>query len=169
MAANSDQIAERIRRAEDYLNAEHNLYGQQQWYDRKATTNKNWNMRLGLIIIAAGAATSVVQLWAPASDDGPVHWSTWLTAGLGALIILAKGIDRLWNFDSNWATYRQAAEGMKRERRLFINSAGPYTGLVDEEASYRLFIERTEEVIAAEEHTFGQGNWQKDKESSKSE
>ena len=109
-------------------------------------------MRLGLIIIVAGAATSVVQLWSP-SQEG-VHWSSWLSAVLGAVVIVAKGIDTLWKFDENWSNYRQAAEMMKRERRLYVNSMGPYQSCVDEESAFQLLVERIEQIIAAEENIF---------------
>ncbi len=48
--------SERAHRAMNYLEAEYNLEGQQQWYIDKATFNKRWHMRLGLVIVAAGAA-----------------------------------------------------------------------------------------------------------------
>jgi len=145
-------VAERTDKANMYLNDAHNLAGQLNWYDNKAVFNKTWHMRLGLIIIAAGAATSIVQLWSP-SPDG-VHWSTWLSAVLGGVVIIAKGIDSLWKFDDNWANYRQAAEQMKRERRLFINSVGPYRSCSNEQNAFQLFAKRIEQIIATEENIF---------------
>lgn len=143
---------DRIQKANLYLDEEYNLNGQLDWYDNKAVFNKTWHMRLGLIIIIAGAAISVVQLWSP-SPEG-VHWSTWLSAVLGVVVIVAKGVDSLWKFDENWSTYRQAAEQLKRERRLYVNSIGPYDSCSDERIAFRLFTKRTEEIIATEENIF---------------
>jgi hypothetical protein len=63
-------------------------------------------------------------------------------------------VDRLWGFDENWSNYRQAAEAMKRETRFYVNQAGPYASVPAEDAAYRLFVERVEAVIAAEQNTF---------------
>jgi hypothetical protein len=147
-----NDVIERVNKANIYLNEEHNLAGQLNWYDNKAVFNKTWHMRLGLIIIIAGTVTSIVQLWSP-SPEG-VHWSTWLSAVLGAVVVIAKGIDSLWKFDENWSNYRQAAEQIKRERRLFINSVGPYQSCSNKEIAFQLFTKRIEQIIATEENIF---------------
>ncbi len=128
------------------------LGGQERWYDERAGRNKRWTQRLGVTIVLAGAATTVVQLWAPpppGEPDLPVHWSAAVTALLGALVVLAKGVERIWDFDGTWKTYRMASEAMKRERRLYLTAAGPYHDLDDAEA-YRSFVERLERVMSDE-------------------
>ena len=159
-----DTQDQRIARARTYLD-EH-LEGQQGWYDRKATRNKLWHMRLGLVIIAAGAATAVVQIWSPSPPDSPVHWIAVLTALLGMSVVIAKGVDRLWGFDENWSNYRQASEAMKREMRMYVNRAGPYVSVSDGDEAYRLFVERVEAIIAAEQHAFWEQTPQKGDKSS---
>ena len=115
---------------------------------------------LRLLILVAGAATSILQLWAPgapapAPDAPPVlHWTTIATALLGALVIISKGIERIWKFDDNWLSYRQAAEGIKREQRLYINGASDYSDC--EETSYRTFVENVETIISAEQNNYWQ-------------
>lgn len=158
MADENEKLNERVKKANAYLEETYNLGGQLEWYDRKAMTNKSWHMRLGIIIIICGALTSVVQLWAP-SPEG-VHWSAWLTALLGAIVIVAKGIDSIWKFDENWTQYRQAAEGLKRERRLFVNASGAYAMCADENTRFDLFIKTVEEIIAAEGKVFWEQNTQ---------
>lgn len=153
-----EKLTTRVEKASAYFDEAYNLGGQLDWYDRKATMHKTWHMRLGMIIIASGAMTSVVQLWAP-SPEG-VHWSAWLTALLGAIVIIAKGIDSIWKFDENWTNYRQAAESLKRERRLYVNASGPYASSSEEEARFELFIQRVEEIMAAEGQSFWKQNTQ---------
>lgn len=153
-----NRVIERVQKANAYLEEEHNLDGQLNWYDRKAVFNKSWHMRLGLIIIIAGAATSIIQLWSP-SPEG-VHWSAWLSAVFGAIVIVAKGVDSLWKFDENWSNYRQAAEQLKRERRLYVNSISPYDSCSDENIAFRLFVGRVEEIIATEENVFWEDRMQ---------
>jgi len=147
-----DIVIDRVQKANLYLEEDYNLNGQLDWYDKKAVFNKTWHIRLGLIIIIAGAAISIVQLWSP-SPEG-VHWSTWISAVLGAVVIITKGIDSLWKFDENWSTYRQAAEQLKRERRLYVNSIGPYDLGPNEGIAFRKFVNRTEGIIATEENIF---------------
>jgi hypothetical protein len=144
---------ERQKKAGIYLNQ--HLEDQLGWYDIKASKFKKWHKHLGFIIIAAGALSTLVPLWKP---DPALHWTTVLTALLGVVVVLAKGIERIWAFDENWLNYRQAAEVMKREQRLYINGAGVYAECSNESEAYRLFVERVEDVIAAEQHSFWQNN-----------
>ena len=139
--------ARRRERAIEYF--EEHLNDQQGWYDRKASRYKACYCWLSFVIIAAGATSSVVQLFAP----GP-SWVVVLTASLGAIIVVVKGVDHIWNLGNVWTAYRRAAEKMKCERRLFINSAGPYSGISDEEREYRRFVERVEQIIAEEQMNF---------------
>ena len=148
----NQEVVNRVERANLYLDEKYNLNGQLNWYDKKAVFNKTWHMRLGLIIIIAGAATSIIQLWSPTPND--VHWSTWLSALCGAVVIIAKGVDSLWKFDENWSNYRQAAEQLKRERRFYVNSVGPYAACPEETAAFQVFVERIEDIIAAEGNIF---------------
>ena len=164
-AMSTNELPDRALRAKNYLQAEYNLYNQQGWYDRKASSNRKWATRLGFLMILAGAATSIIQLWAPGPPPpaapppdwvAPLHWTTISTALLGAMVIVIKGIERLWKFDDNWLAYRQAAEGIKREQRLYINGAGDY--VEDEETSYRSFVENIEQIIAAEQNMYWQSS-----------
>lgn len=145
------EIPERVRRAENHFEADHNLAGQRGWYDAKASRNKRWHTRLGFTVIVAGALTTVVQVFVPSSE---LHWTTWVTALLGTLVVLAKGVERVWAFDETWQAYRTAAECMKSERRYYVNAAGPYSRIDDEELAFRIFVERVEAVIASEQRRF---------------
>ena len=129
------------------------LNNQRSWYDQRASHNKKWMQRAGVTTVAAGASTAVVQLWAPSPPDTPVHWSTIATAILGAVVVLSKGIERIWSFDDNWRSYRAASEAMKHERRGYLTATGPYRSLDDHEA-FLTFVERVESIIAEEQNAF---------------
>lgn len=144
------EIPRRAQMAKEYFEADHNLEQQERWYSTKASRYKAWHHWLGLAVLAGGAGTSLVQVWAPS----PVHWVTIVTAALGVVVVLAKGIERIWDFDGSWVTYRKASETMKRERRLFVNGAGPYVEIPEDEQAYILFVNRIEEIIAVEQKTF---------------
>ena len=54
------------------------------------------------------------------------------TAGLGEVVVIAKGAERIGKFEETWLSYRKAAERMKREYRLYANGAGAYREVPDE-------------------------------------
>ena len=147
-AAVDDATARRVARAGRYLR-EH-LEDQRGWYDRKAGRYKRWAQWLAFIVLAAGGLTTVVQIF-----PGDVRWKL-VTAALGLIVVLAKGLERIGNFEETWQGYRKAAERMKREYRLYINGAGGYREAADEERAYLQFVEAIEEIIAEEQQIFWQ-------------
>ena len=110
----------------------------------RASTYKNWTQLLGLVVIAAGAATSFFQVFTPAT------WVPAVTAGLGALVTLSEAWQRIARYGETWVAYRNASERMKRERRLYANGAGAYRGLDDDTAHLQL-VENVEAIIAEEQ------------------
>ncbi len=142
----------RRQRADEYFQT--HLKDQREWYSNKASSNKKWGQRLSVLVITAGALISVIQL---IPDDSSTRWVAILTAMLGLVVAVAKGIDRIGQFEETWVSYRKASESMKREYRLYINNAGSYTALNDEEDSYRHFVEQVEQIIAEEQQIFWQG------------
>ncbi len=70
-------------RAERYF--EHDLAGQRRWYSERASHFKSRAQALGIVVIAAGAATSFLQVFRDA------RWAPVLTAPLGAVVALAEG------------------------------------------------------------------------------
>jgi len=139
----------RIKRADDYF--KRHLEGQRKWYSDKAGTYKKWGWRLSVVVISAGALIPVVQLFA---SDPTARWASLVTALLGVVVVVAKGIDRIAKFEETWVGYRKASECMKREYRLYINNAGSYPFIAGEKLVYRAFVERVEEILAEEQNTF---------------
>ena len=141
----TDQSSDREARADRYF--EQDLKGQREWYGKRASTYKNWTQLLGFVVIAAGAATSFLQVFTPAS------WVPAVTAGLGALVTLSEGWQRIARYGETWLAYRNASERMKRERRLYANGAGAYRGLDDDVAYFQL-VENVEAIIAEEQQVY---------------
>ena len=67
---------------------------------------------------------------------------------------VAEGWQRTARYAETWQSYRVASERMKRERRLYVNGAGEYRGLVDEEEAFLRFVESVEAIIAEEQQIF---------------
>src|SRR4051812_45110830 len=104
---------------------------------------------LSLLVIGAGAATSFVQAF-PAKPWVPV-----VTAALGAVVVLFEGWQRIARYGETWAAYRTASERMKHEQRLYVNGAGPYRN-VEEDEAYLRFVEAIEAIIAEEQQLYWQ-------------
>jgi len=141
----SGQSSDREARADRYF--EQDLKGQREWYGNRASAYKNWTQVLGLVVIGAGAATSFLQVFTPAS------WVPVLTAGLGALVAVAEGWQRIARYGETWIAYRTASERMKRERRLYLNAAGSYRGL-DHDAAFLQLVESVEAILAEEQQVY---------------
>ena len=140
----SDQASNREARADRYF--EQDLKGEREWYGRRASSYKNWMQLLSLVVIGAGAATSFVQVFT-------ASWVPVLTAGLGALVVLSEGWQRISRYGETWIAYRTASERMKRERRLYLNGAGSYRGL-DDDAAYLQLVESVEAILAEEQQVY---------------
>ena len=80
-------------RAEQFFTSD--LHGQHRWYDSKAMQSKRLFQWLSTIVLLAGTSTAIVQVFVPTGPNEPVHITTILTVALGALIVLAKGLESL--------------------------------------------------------------------------
>ncbi len=137
------RAAAREARAEQYFKRD--LEDQRRWYGERASAFKARAQLLGVSVVAAGAATSFLQVFRDA------RWIPVLTALLGAVVALAEGWRQIARYDEAWAAYRLTSERMKRERRLYVNGAGEYRGLADEEAAFLRFVEAVEAIVAEEQ------------------
>ncbi len=137
----------REARAQAFL--EQDLKGQRQWYSQRSSAYKTRAQMLSLFVLAAGAATTFVQVFRD------VWWISILTAGLGALVILTEGWQRIARYNETWIAYRTASERLKREQRLYVNGAGLYRN-PDEEEAYVQFVESVEAVLAEEQQIYWQ-------------
>lgn len=137
----------REARAERYFARD--LKGQREWYGAKASAFKKWAELLSIAIIAAGALTTLLQVFPDKV------WVPIATAALGGLITVAEGWQRIARYRETWTGYRTASERMKQQRRLFVNAAGQYKDLGDDDA-FTLFVESVEGIIAQEQQIYWQ-------------
>jgi hypothetical protein len=108
------------------------------WYDRRSATAKRWYLRLKVTQIVIAAAIPVA-----AAADAP----SIVPAVLGALIVVFEGIQQLFQFHSNWTTYRSTCEALKHEKYLYSAGAGPYAEAPDRDAR---LAERVEGLVSQE-------------------
>ena len=140
-----DRKSSREARAQAFF--EQDLNGQRQWYSARSSAYKSRAQILSLIVIGAGAATTFVQVFQE------YWWTAAVTAALGAVVILTEGWQRIARYDETWISYRTASERMKREFRLYVNGAGDYRSLAEEEA-YLRWVEAIEAIIAEEQQIY---------------
>lgn len=144
-------IESRVEKADYYFQTV--LKNQREWYSKKAGSQKSWHLFYAITVILLGAVISCLQVIETA--EALVRY---ITAGLGAAVAVFRALDTLLHPGETWQGYRKASEGMKREYRLYINNADAYTDAQDEDAAYRLLVERVETVLAEEQQLFWQFN-----------
>jgi hypothetical protein len=98
---------------------------------------------LALITIASGSLITFIQVLEAAP------WMPIVLGAIGVIVAVVAGWQRIARYSETWISYRTAAEGMKRERRLYTHGAGSYRGLPEREA-YLTFVEAIEGIIAEE-------------------
>jgi hypothetical protein len=109
-----------------------------KWYSQKSRSNQYWFKHLKIIEIVCAA-------FIPFSAG--YNLSTYITGGLGAVIVVLEGIQGLYQFQQNWTIFRSTAEALKHEKYLWMAKAGPYTNI---ENSNSLLAERIESLISRE-------------------
>ncbi len=112
------------------------LIDQLNWYSAKGTTAQRAYKRVKLGQIVIGAVVPVVALSAPAV----------VTAILAAVVVVAEGAQQLFQWQTNWVSYRATAEALKHEQFLYLAEAGPYRN-ADRRA---VLAERIESLVSRE-------------------
>jgi hypothetical protein len=123
------------------------LEDQITWYETKATENKNRFHQFQVIIIVASAIIPLVNL-----VDIPVQTRV-TSAILGAIITGITALTQLKKYQENWLLYRSAEESLKREKFLFLNSAGNYSNLADD-VKNKTLVESIEAILSTETSKF---------------
>ncbi|MFA7278207.1 MAG: DUF4231 domain-containing protein [Candidatus Gracilibacteria bacterium] len=129
------------------------LNDQIKWYDTKSISNKKYFIRLKLAEIVIASSITIL-----AGIDSPKI----IIEISGALIIVLEAIQHLYQFQSNWISYRSTCENLKHEKYLWDGKAGPYTN--DNEVE-NLLADRIESLISQENAKWiaGQGSKEKGK------
>jgi hypothetical protein len=114
------------------------LQDQIEWYDRKSGTNQRAFKYLKVMTISAAA---IIPFLAKGTS------LTSVTAGLGVLIAILEGLQQLYQYQSNWISYRSTSEALKHEKFLYLGKAGIYAAAKDPHA---LLAERIESLVSQE-------------------
>ena len=71
----------------------------------------------------------------------------WLISIFGALIAILESLQYMNQYEVVWISHREIAERLKREKFLFLSTAGPYQGLTELDSLTHL-AERVEEIVS---------------------
>jgi hypothetical protein len=161
------RTANHEQRTRHYI--EHRWHDQYTYYTERAKLNRQRHLRLQLFIAVVAVlvpvllgfngevinrATGMAQTeawYSFAINTGNIRlWISFFNAVpaiLSGLVAAATALENVQKFGDNWRAFQSAADGLERERALFEANSGPYR---QNKNSYRLFIERSEDVIAQE-------------------
>ena len=105
-----------------------------QWYDRQGTRCRWAYQSLRLTALVVGAAVTVL-----AAISAPPA----VTASFAALVVIAEGTQQVFQFHSNWLSYRGAAETLREQAFLYAASLGPYRDPATRRAALASFVRET--------------------------
>ncbi len=132
---------------EKYVAERVNQY--QAWYDQKAVATKGRYLRMrAFSVIAGGLVPVLINIPSQLSILGvPVIRA--LVTVISLLVVIVVSLESVFHYREQWKNYRSTEQLLGHEKFLFASRVGPYQTLADEEA-FRLFVERVEDAISAE-------------------
>jgi hypothetical protein len=114
------------------------LTEQLEWYSGKSKTSQNWFKFLKILEIIAAA---LIPFFAG------MNISSVATGSLGVIVVVLESLQSLFQFQTNWISYRSTAEALKREKHLWQVKAGDYINSKNPDA---LLAERIEFLVSSE-------------------
>ena len=111
---------------------------QLSYFDQASKRSFRAFIAIKLVQIVAAAVIPLPLLYDGTGDH------RFLSAGLGALIVIAEGIQGLGHFQEAWIRRRSSWDALRREKHLFEANAGPYS---ENKNAGRLFAERVDAIL----------------------
>lgn len=109
-----------------------------KWYEGRSNSSQIcFKLLKTLEIIAAALIPFFVS----------INISSTFISGLGVVIIVLQSLQSLFQFQTNWISYRSTAEALKREKYLWQAKAGDY---LNSENPNALLAERVEFLVSSE-------------------
>lgn len=116
-----------------------------EWYNRRAAHCKRWFISLRVLLIALWASVPILINFG--GNEGRLFGTA--AALMGLAISAAEPLLRM---REQWENYRYTEQYLEREKYLYGSGAGLYQG-IESGRAFRLFVERVEWAIAAENST----------------
>ncbi|KJY55468.1 uncharacterized protein JF76_11110 [Lactobacillus kullabergensis] len=119
------------------------LTNQIDWYDKKSQKEKKYYCACKVLALLFSASIPVL-----ASFVLRFHYILTVISVFSALITFLEGLSSLKKFHDNWIQYRFICETLKRERQMYLYSAGIYDD--PDTDKLKTLIERCESLISSE-------------------
>ena len=119
-----------------YLKERHE--NQRAWHDKKAGWNKNAHLTFQTSIVILAVVTSVMTA---------LDLSSWwfIPVVASALVSVLTALQKVFQFQELWISYRMTAEALQRERFLHMTKTGGYDG---SDSPDGLFVDRVEAILS---------------------
>jgi hypothetical protein len=111
-----------------------------EWYDRKSRRSQRLFQWFKIVTIIGAALVPAVAAF-------HLTYATQITAALGVIVVVAEGVQQLYQFQANWISYRSTSESLQHEKFLYLAKAGPYASATD---AHSLLAERVESLVSQE-------------------
>ena len=141
-------VALRVERVSEHDKRTRN---QSDWYSASARKNKTLSYAISLMLVVCGAMVGFLPVFSGRSELTLIDI---IVSGLGAFIVILKGIERIWLPDEKWVNYRKASEALLREKEMYIEGVGPYENEGDEDKAYIRFVQRSVLIKSEEQNNF---------------
>ncbi len=113
-----------------------------QFYDKSSRNNKNKYLRIKAVTVIGGAIVPVfVNIELP--------YINIITTIISLIVVLLVSLESVYHHREQWTHYRSAEQNLRNEYFLFAAKGGTY-GDLQEDQAFRLFVDRTEEIIENE-------------------
>lgn len=124
------------------------------WYEEKSKCNKFRYRITEIIIITSGALIPLINsssILSVNTNGSPqeIPWSglIFISSLLGFIITIVTGFSKMEKYFETWILYRTNAEILKREKFLYLNNAGHYYNLNQENRNNTL-VDIVEKFLA---------------------
>ena len=132
---------------ERYLNERVKQY--QDWYDRKAVIAKSRYIRMRGFSVVGGALVPVLANVKLDAAIGTYPVMTLVVTVISLVVVVFVSLESVLHYREQWKNYRSTEQFLGHETFRYQTRIGPYARL-DDAAAFRLFVERVEEAVAAE-------------------
>ncbi|MEO1050031.1 MAG: DUF4231 domain-containing protein [Bacteroidota bacterium] len=136
---------------------------QMAWFSKKS----GWNQKRYKIIKTVEVSLAVIipflaGLSGSANSNNGLGWTSVAIGILGVFIAIGEAIQSLYKFHENWIQYRMTKEVLQHEKMLFLTNTGAYNKKPED--SFKIFVERIENILAQETNRWKNYNSNQDKE-----
>jgi hypothetical protein len=122
----------------------------QAWYDKKAVwAKKRFLLMRGFSVIGGSLVPVLINLPSESTLFGTPVLKTVVTL-VSLLVAIAVSLESVLHYREQWKNYRSTEQLLGHETIAYINGVGPYRDRGSDDEVFKVFVERVEDAIRAE-------------------